>query len=152
MPEKAFLNIAAYRFFDLQDAAKIRLPLRQFCRELGLRGTILLSQEGVNLMLSGRPEDIEKLQRHLREELQFPALEYKMSWGKEIAFSRMLVKIKKELVPAGVKRPSNPMNLPVIIYRQKSLRNGSMKAAKSKFGIRAMSLKLNWVSFKMPLI
>jgi UPF0176 acylphosphatase like domain len=42
-------NAAAYHFANLTDLAGLRLRLQAYCRAAQLRGTILLSTEGVNL-------------------------------------------------------------------------------------------------------
>ncbi|MFN5707178.1 MAG: hypothetical protein ACK48X_03895, partial [Planctomycetota bacterium] len=46
--EALISNAAAYKFVQLRELASLRQRLRQRSRELGLRGTILLSPEGIN--------------------------------------------------------------------------------------------------------
>lgn len=98
---KKVLNVAGYRFFPLEDPQAIRLPLRDFARDLGLRGTVLLGSEGVNIMLAGSPEQIETMRKHFFETLNFPEFEWKESWSSKQPFSRMLVKVKQEIVSTG---------------------------------------------------
>jgi predicted sulfurtransferase len=50
------VNIAAYRFAPLQELQALRLELLAFCRSNQLRGTILLSTEGINLFMAGGAE------------------------------------------------------------------------------------------------
>ena len=47
-------NIAAYRFAELSDLKPLRQRLMDFCKVRALKGTILLSTEGVNLFVAGR--------------------------------------------------------------------------------------------------
>ncbi|MBN8554351.1 MAG: sulfurtransferase [Deltaproteobacteria bacterium] len=101
MSENSFKVIAGYKFFDLKNAAEIRFPLRKFCRDLGMRGTILLSHEGVNSYLSGTHEAISKYLHHIHEELKFPRMDYKESVSHFQPFTRMLVKVKKEIITMG---------------------------------------------------
>ena len=42
-----FVNIAGYRFVDLPDRDNLRAPFREKCTSLGLKGTILLSPNGI---------------------------------------------------------------------------------------------------------
>jgi UPF0176 protein len=100
--EAPFLNVCGYGFFELKNAEEIRFPLRDFCRELGLKGTVLLADEGVNSYVAGPKEAVEKYQKHVHEVLGWPKFFYKGSWSKEQPYSRMLVKIKKEIVTMGV--------------------------------------------------
>ena len=43
-----FTNLSAYRFASLGDLLPLREELREFCATLQMRGTILLSPEGIN--------------------------------------------------------------------------------------------------------
>ena len=47
-------NIAAYRFAELSDLKPLRQRLMDFCKVRALKGTILLSTEGVNLFVAGK--------------------------------------------------------------------------------------------------
>ena len=51
-----FVNIAGYRFVDLPDRDSLRAPIREKCTDLGLKGTVLLSHNGINLFLAGERE------------------------------------------------------------------------------------------------
>jgi UPF0176 protein len=95
-------NIAAYQFAQLHDLAKLRTDLQLFCKVRGLKGTILLSQEGVNLFVAGQAADIEALLALLRGIRGLEKLTAKYSTTDEQPFSRMLVRIKKEIIAFGV--------------------------------------------------
>lgn len=98
-----YVNVAAYRFFDWsQDRIReIRQPLRARAEGLGIRGTILLSPEGINLFLAGTRDSIDTFKGVLREEFGVPELTYKESFSAKQPFTRMLVKLKKEIIPIG---------------------------------------------------
>ena len=49
---KPIVNIAGYRFVELTDLKDRRSELRKQCIALGIKGTILLSAEGINLVLN----------------------------------------------------------------------------------------------------
>jgi UPF0176 protein len=101
--EPALVNLGFYRFFRL-DASMLptlREELRARCAELGLKGTILLASEGVNAMLSGTRAEIDAFKTIARERLGVSSESFKESRVREHSFTRLLVKIKKELVPVG---------------------------------------------------
>ena len=58
------LNIAGYKFVVLDDRDALRKPLKQTCDALGLKGTILLSHEGINIFVSGPKNAIETFTSH----------------------------------------------------------------------------------------
>ena len=52
------LNISAYRFVSIADPHALRETLLQRARAVGLKGTILLATEGINLFLAGAPDAV----------------------------------------------------------------------------------------------
>lgn len=99
---ESFVNLAAYHFVRLDDLETRRDTLRTFCKSLNLRGTILLAPEGINLFVSGTREATSALMTKLRQDEAFREIEVKESVSREIAFNRMLVKIKREIIAFGV--------------------------------------------------
>ena len=51
MENREIVNIAGYRFVDLDDRDELRQPFRFICEKLNLKGTILLSKNGINFFL-----------------------------------------------------------------------------------------------------
>jgi UPF0176 protein len=95
-------NIAAYKFASLSDLKPLRERLTDHCRASGLKGTILLSTEGINLFIAGSRENVDQLLDELRAIPGLEGLEAKYSESADQPFRRMLVKIKKEIIPFGV--------------------------------------------------
>jgi len=93
-----FNNIAAYKFVQLTQLPELKQQLLQKCRALAIKGTILLSPEGINLMLSGPDAAIQAIKDHLRTLADFSDLHYKNSFSEEYAFKRLFVKIKPEII------------------------------------------------------
>jgi len=101
------LNIAAYRFVALDDLAQLRAALRMRCEQLGLKGTILIAGEGINLFLAGAAGKVEDFLDALRADARFAPIGVKRSWSATQPFRRLLVKIKREIV--SMRRPEiNP--------------------------------------------
>ncbi len=67
-----------------------------------MKGTILLAPEGINLFVAGSAEGIEKLLGVLRALPGLEDLAPKYSESDEQPFSRMLVRLKKEIIAFGV--------------------------------------------------
>jgi UPF0176 protein len=98
----SIVNVAAYQFSDLTNLAELRDELRQLCKGEQLRGTILLSPEGINLFVAGTRQGVDQLLMRLRQIPALADLEVKESLSNSRPFNRMLVKIKKEIIPFGV--------------------------------------------------
>ena len=98
----AITNISCYLFATLTDLKELRTRLLAFCKERGLRGTILLSTEGVNLFIAGPRADVDSLVDLLRAIPGLEKLAPKYSLSDEQPFRRMLVRIKKEIIAFGV--------------------------------------------------
>ena len=96
------VNIAAYRFAELTGLSELRRELSELARSLDLRGTILLSPEGINVFLAGSRRGIDSLVGRLREIPGCADLEVKVSLSQEQPFNRLLVKIKAEIIAFGV--------------------------------------------------
>lgn len=93
---------AFYKFSHLPDFQQMREPLKKSCSELGLLGTILLAEEGINGTVSGEEACINALFDRLREDSRLSDLDFKSSWVDEMPFYRMKVRLKKEIVSLGV--------------------------------------------------
>jgi UPF0176 protein len=102
-PEVASVtNISCYLFAPLSGLKELRTELLARCKELELKGTILLSTEGINLFLAGAAESIETFLAELRCIPGLEKLTPKISLSEEQPFRRMLVRIKKEIIAFGV--------------------------------------------------
>lgn len=95
-------NIAAYQFATLTDLKSLRERLVAQCKDWGLKGTILLSTEGVNLFIAGHKEKVDLLVAELRSIPGLEGLTPKVSESADQPFRRMLVRIKKEIIAFGV--------------------------------------------------
>ena len=101
-PMHPIVNIAAYRFLPLSDVRPLRARLLRQCKDWELKGTILLSPEGINLFVAGTRENIDHLLAQLRSLPGLETLEVKVSETDHQPFRRMLVRIKKEIIAFGV--------------------------------------------------
>ena len=95
-------NIAAYRFALLDGLPALRADLLALCRAHQLRGTILLSTEGINFFVAGAEAGIDALLTRLQSIPGLEQLEPKYSYTAHQPFRRMLVRIKKEIIAFGV--------------------------------------------------
>lgn len=102
--ELPIVNIAAYKFVTMgqEEIQELRTCLRDFCNQWDLRGTILLSSEGINSFIAGSRESIDRLISWYRNDVRFSDIPIKESFSAEQPFNRMLVKIKNEIIAFGI--------------------------------------------------
>ena len=94
----AILNISAYLFVTLHDAPALRERLWARADTLGLKGTVLLAEEGINLFLAGPATAVRDWVDSLRADPRFARVEPKESWSDHVPFRKLLVKVKREII------------------------------------------------------
>ena len=92
------INVSCYKFVTLDALPALKQGLTARCMTLGLKGTILLAPEGINVFLAGEPRTIEAFFDGLRGEPRFADLEPKESVSRDVPFKRLRVRIKKEII------------------------------------------------------
>lgn len=97
-----FINLAGYKFVPLQRLPELKAGLKEFCGEFGLKGTILLSPEGINIFVSGSEPEVIRFKAFVHADSRFAGLRFKESVSSYPPFKRMLVKIKKEIITLRV--------------------------------------------------
>ena len=102
MEDGEIVNIAGYRFVDLDDRDELRQPFRFICEKLNLKGTILLSSNGINFFLAGDKKSIDSYIEFLESDKRFVDIPLKISYTDYQPFRRMLVRLKKEIISLGL--------------------------------------------------
>ena len=94
-----FLNISTYRFVALDDLPALRDRLEASAAAAGLKGTLLLAHEGINLFMAGEQAALRGwVDAALRAEPPFAGLLTKDSFSDTMPFRRLKVKVKHELI------------------------------------------------------
>ena len=102
MQNEKIVNIAGYRFVNLEDRDELRQPFRLICDKLGLKGTILLSKNGINFFLAGEQKSIDSYIEFLEKDERFIDIPLIISYTDYQPFRRMLVRLKKEIIALGI--------------------------------------------------
>lgn len=98
MQSGAILNISCYLFVSLADTHALRERLHTRAEALGLKGTVLLAEEGINLFLAGPAPAVRTWVDELRADARFASLTPKESWSDSQPFQRLKVKVKHEII------------------------------------------------------
>lgn len=96
-----WLVAALYKFVSLPDFEDIKPRLEEVCKANGVLGTLLLAKEGINGTVCGPREGIVAMMEFLWSDHRMAGLAPKCSESTEAAFTRMKVKLKREIVTMG---------------------------------------------------
>lgn len=100
---KQEIRIAAfYKFVQFPDFRAWREPLLLICRAAGVRGTILLAEEGINATIAGERAGIDCVLDFLGSDPRFGDIMVKESLHSAIPFQRLKVRLKREIVALKV--------------------------------------------------
>lgn len=98
----AFKIVAIYNFIPIQSPEKTGAELEALCRNIGIRGTIILAPEGINGTVAGQDVAIDQLVDWLSNSNSFGNLlsgaEIKFSTADEMPFLRLKIRLKQEIV------------------------------------------------------
>jgi len=108
--ENTTVNIAGYKFQPLEDAADLISLYQNKCDELKLKGTMLISKNGINFSLAGTNQAIDKIIYFLEQDIRFLNIPLKVTYSKEQPFRKMKVRLKKEIISLG-RKDINPLKL-----------------------------------------
>jgi len=97
-PLNQYVNISAYKFITFDDTAEKRQQFIDKCTELNLKGTVLLTPEGINMFLAGLRHEIDAYMDWLHSDPRFADIVAKESWSNLQPFTKLLVKLKAEII------------------------------------------------------
>ncbi|WP_419873506.1 rhodanese-related sulfurtransferase [Candidatus Pristimantibacillus sp. PTI5] len=108
---KPYRILLYYKFVAVPDAEQFAAEHLAYCKELNVKGRILIADEGINGTLSGTVEQTEQYMEHLRANPLFSDIVFKIDEADEHAFKKIFVRYKKELVTLRYDKPLDPNTL-----------------------------------------
>jgi len=92
-----------YKFKKLKSLKRNKIILQDFLIKKKVRGTIIVSKEGINATISGKSADLKLTITKIKKTFDFKKFDSEnISKSKFQPFHRLKVKIKKEVVPMGL--------------------------------------------------
>lgn len=102
MKQLNYVVCALYHFVRIPNYGSLKQPLIKLMNAQGIKGTLLLAEEGINGTVAGKRDAIDALLKWLQDKPDFKKVVYKESYVGTQPFSRTKVKLKKEIVTMGV--------------------------------------------------
>ncbi|WP_372638568.1 rhodanese-related sulfurtransferase [Fodinibius sp.] len=90
--------ILYYKFTPIEDPEAFCEEHKEFCREIGIKGRIYISDEGINGTVGGRPEKVAAYKERLSALPGFEGIDFKTSSSDYVPFARLKCKTRDELV------------------------------------------------------
>ena len=108
--KNSVVNIAGYKFEPLVDPIDLVSLYQKKCDELELKGTMLISKNGINFSLAGTQQATDTIIAFLEEDNRFLNIPLKVTHSETQPFRRMKVRLKKEIISLG-RKDINPREL-----------------------------------------
>ena len=108
--KNSVVNIAGYKFEPLVDPVDLVSVYQQKCDDLKLKGTMLISKNGINFSLAGTQQATDTIIAFLEEDNRFLNIPLKITYSETQPFRRMKVRLKKEIISLG-RKDINPREL-----------------------------------------
>lgn len=96
--EHTFKVLLYYMFVPIDDPAMLATEQHDLCSELGLRGRILTSKEGINGTVSGPNDACDAYVAHMHADPRFASMVFKVDPANDHVFRKLFVRVKDELV------------------------------------------------------
>jgi UPF0176 protein len=87
-----------YKYTPIKDPQKLMDDQRKLCQKLGLKGRILIAEEGINGTVEGLIENTSLYIKSMHSDKRFSDVVFKRSEGTGSAFPKLRVKVRPEIV------------------------------------------------------
>ncbi len=102
MGKNNYTIILFYKFTNIKNPEAFKLKQRKIAEGFNLTGRILIAKEGINATLEGTTKDIKAYIKKLKEQKVFKDVVFKESKGNGMAFGKLKVKVRPEVVTLGI--------------------------------------------------
>lgn len=108
---QSFKILLYYKYVPLADPVAIMQDQKVLCQRLGLKGRILISDEGINGTVAGDEASIDAYVEATQSVPEFADMEWKVSWADEQVFPKLRVVVRDEIVTLGVKKSGKDIQI-----------------------------------------
>ena len=99
--DEKYIIASFYKFVPITNLDTLQNTLYNFCWDLGISGTILLADEGINGTIAGTKNSVKDLYQWFCDQPNLNGLQIKYSEDISVPFHRLKVRIKREIVTMG---------------------------------------------------
>ena len=99
---KLYQTLLFYKYVRLESAQVYAEEHLQFCKKIGIKGRVLIADEGINGTTGGTAEQCQMYMDYLRNNPHFADVEFKIDEEDELSFNKIHVRYRKEIVHFGI--------------------------------------------------
>ncbi|WP_413374849.1 rhodanese-related sulfurtransferase [Alkalihalobacillus sp. 1P02AB] len=111
MSNKPIRVLLYYFYTNIEKAEEYAAEHLKFCKDLGLKGRVLVADEGINGTVSGTVEQTDAYKAYLENDPRFSGIVFKVDEEEEHAFKKMHVRYRPELVTLRLEDDVDPLKL-----------------------------------------
>lgn len=100
-----------YQYVPIEDGETFAQKHLADCKELGLKGRILVADEGINGTVSGTIEQTNAYMELMKNDPRFSSTIFKIDEAEQNAFKKMHIRYRPELVNLSLEDDVNPLEL-----------------------------------------
>ncbi|MGY0693640.1 oxygen-dependent tRNA uridine(34) hydroxylase TrhO [Virgibacillus sp. FSP13] len=105
---KQYQVLLYYKYVQIEDPEEFTMQHLQFCKDLELKGRVLVAHEGINGTVSGTIEQTKKYMETLKNDPRFADMVFKIDAHDGHAFKKMHVRHRKEIVTLRLNEDIDP--------------------------------------------
>jgi UPF0176 protein len=111
MKKGTYRVLLYYKYVTIEDPETFAVEHLAACKEIGLKGRILVGEEGINGTCSGTVDQTDKYMDMLRSDERFTDMVFKIDETDSHAFKKMHVRARQEIVNLSLEDDINPNEL-----------------------------------------
>src|SRR3989344_3430538 len=149
MNKNQYKIILFYKFTNIKNPEAFKLQQRKIAEVFNLKGRMLIAKEGINATFEGTTKDVKGYMKALKQQKAFADIVFKESKGNGKGFTKLMVKVRPEVVTLGVgklniKKDTAPMITAEQLdkmYEEAASPNGEASLAPSGRGFSVLDLR-----------
>ena len=110
--------ISFYKYVDVENPESLAKEHLDWCLANGVKGKVYLAKEGISASVFGKDEVTDRYKRHLKSYKIFEDVWFKETPTNQVAFNKMHVRIKNEIVNSGLNKTSLEYTAPKLTPEQ----------------------------------
>ncbi len=98
MSDRPIINLSGYRFVHLEELTELQERLKSSLAALGMQGSIMLANEGINVSLAGSADAVVQTRAVFDEDPRLTKLWLKETESDYVPYRRLRIRVRTEII------------------------------------------------------